>query len=291
MRAHGRVRHEAAAEDVVHEAVVYRGEAHAQVMRHDAAHALAAAARAARGSVVHGLPEPEAAREAEGAEPSQVPHGRARLHRQRQKARIGRDHPLRAHAAPERQGGAAVGLVAVAERRVQRVEGALRLAPGLAVRHVVPLDVEAKARALPEQALPAQREKELRHEVFEHRPRPAGHAPVAVLGDQGAGEPPPVPPRDLAPGHAEIARQPGLAREQVVKPLRELARALVPADAEEPAARVVERAEVHRLVERLGPGGEVRAPVVREPAPGPRTARRSARPGGSAWIFPCARAP
>ena len=232
------------------------------MVRHDAAHALAAAARGARGRVVHGLPEPEAAREAQRAEPPQIAHRRLRLHGEGQKARVRRDDKVRLHSPPERQRGAAVGLVAVAQRRVEREKRALGLAPWLAVRHVPALDVEAKARALIEQAVPAQRQEELRHEIFEHRARPAGHAAVAVLGHEGAGELAPVPPRHVAARHGEIAREPRLAREQVIEPVRELASALVPADAEEAALSVIERRELHRVVERAGARGEVGPRVI-----------------------------
>ena len=260
--AHGRVGHEAAAHYIVKQAVCNGGQAHAEVVRHDAAHALAAAARGARGRVVHGLPEPEAAREAQRTQPPQIAHRRLRLHGEGQEARVGRDDEIRLHAPPERQRGAAVGLVAVAQRRVEREKRALGLAPGLAVRHVPALDVEAKARTLVEQAVPAQRQEELRHEIFEHRARPAGHAAVAVLGHEGAGELAPVPPRHVAARHGEIAREPRLAREQVVEPLRELARALVPADAEEAALSVIERRELHRVVERAGARGEVGPRII-----------------------------
>ena len=97
--AHGGVGHEAAAHHVAVEAVGDGCEAHAEVVRHDAAHALAAPAGGAPAGVVHGLPKPIAAREAQGAEPPQVAHGGAGLHGEREKARVGRDDKLRLHAA------------------------------------------------------------------------------------------------------------------------------------------------------------------------------------------------
>ena len=71
-----------------------------------------------------------------------------------------------------------------------------------------------------------------------------------------------MPPRHVAARHGEIAREPRLAREQVVEALRELLRALVPADAEEAALFIVERRELHRVVERSGARGEVGPRVI-----------------------------
>ena len=183
---------------------------------HPAGHRLPVGAQAASGRKVQRLHRSPAPPEPEVFDPPEIAHRRRGLDRQREEARVRRDHQLVAHAAPQRQLRAAVGLVAVAQRGVERVEGALRNAPGLSRQMPPLLHIHAEARALVQQARTVQGQKQRGHQVLEHGPRPARQTPVAVLLHLRSAESPPVAQRGLPPRHGEVAREHRLARHQVV---------------------------------------------------------------------------
>ena len=200
----------------VFEGVDRRQDAHAHMVGHPARHRLPIGAQAAPGRIIERLHRSPAPPESEIPDPPEIAHRRRGLDRQREKARVRRDHQLVPHAAPQRQLRTAVGLVAVAQRGVERVEGALRDAPGLSQQMPPLLDVQAEARALVQQARAVQRQEQGGHQVLEHGPRPARQAPVAVLLQLRPAESSPVPQRSLSPRHGEVACEHGLARHQVV---------------------------------------------------------------------------
>ena len=152
VRAHGGVCQKAAADAAVAEGVGRGEDAHAHVVGHPAGDALALVPAAARGREVQRLIEAVRPARPEALEPAQVFDRCRGVDREREKARVGgRDHvPL--GAPPQRQRLAAAGLVAVAQRGVERVKGALRDAPGLAREDLPPLGVEAEAGALGQEA-------------------------------------------------------------------------------------------------------------------------------------------
>ena len=218
------------------------------MVRHHAAHDLPAAARARAGAVER-VEKSVLPQQPERREPAQVAHRRARLHRQREKAAVWREHELFIHARLQGQRCAAVRLVAVAQRAVEREVRALRYAPRLPRAHAPPLHIEAELRALPQQRVAHRRQKQLRHQVLEHRPRPRHAAAVVVLLHLRARQGAPVLARHVAPRHGEVRCQPRLARQQVIVTFRPLAAAGVDADVHQPPLRVVERAEVHAVAE------------------------------------------
>ena len=140
-----------------------------------------------------------------------------------------------------------------------------RSGPRSPVGHVPALHVEAEARTLPEQRTAAERQEELRHEVFEHSPRPAGQAAIAVPAHEGAGELAPVPRGHVPVRDGIIARQTRLAGQQVVAALAGAPRPRVKAYAEEPARPVVERGKVHAVTHFQGLRGQVGATVFPQP--------------------------
>ena len=218
------------------------------MVRHHAAHDLPAAARARAGAVER-VKKSVLPQQPERRESAQIAHRRARLHRQREKAAVRREHELFVHARLQGQRCAAVRLVAVAQRAVEREVRALRYAPRLPRAHAPPLHIEAELRALPQQRVAHRRQKQLRHQVLEHRPRPRHAAAVVVLLHLRARQGAPVLARHVAPRHGEVRCQPRLARQQVVVTFRPLAAAGVDADVHQPPLRVVERAEVHAVAE------------------------------------------
>ena len=234
------------------------------MVRHDAAHDLAALPTAP-GREVHRLPQPEAPAAVDFGEADEVAHRGVRRDGQGEVRRVWRADRVRAHAPLQRQRGAAVRLVPVGERRVQREERALALPPRRALGHVPPLHVEAKARALPQQGTALQRQKQLGHQVLEHRARPARQTAIAVAADQRAAELPPVPGAYRAAGHGVVAGQARLAGHEVVAALAQRVLRGVVAYAEQAAPPVVERGEVHALRQRRGAPGQLVAAVLAQP--------------------------
>ena len=169
VRAHGGVGEEPPPHLISAQRVARRQQAHALVVRHHAAHDLPAAARARAGAVER-VEKSVLPQQPERREFPQVAHRRARLHRQREKAAVRREHELFVHARLQGQRRAAVRLVAVAQRAVEREVRALRHAPHLPRMHAPPLHVEAELCALPQQGVAHRRQKQLRHQVLEHRP-------------------------------------------------------------------------------------------------------------------------
>ena len=252
VRAHGGVGEKPPPHLISAQRVARRQQAHALVVRHHAAHDLPAAARARAGAVER-VEKPVLPQQPERRESAQVAHRRARLDRQREKAAVRREHELFVHARLQGQRRAAVRLVAVAQRAVEREVRALRHAPRLPRAHAPPLHVQAEFRALPQQRVAHRRQKQLRHQILEHRPRPRHAAAVVVFLHLRARQGAPVLARHVAPRHGEVRRQPCLAREQIVIALRPFAAAGVDADVHQPPLRVVERAEVHAVAEHLRP--------------------------------------
>jgi len=208
-------------------------------MRHVAAHLFAVVTAAAPRREVQRLDEAPAPERAEALQPPQVLCRVLRLKHQREKAAVRRDDHVRVLTALERERRAAVRLVAVAERRVERIIRALGHTPRLAREAAALLCIEAEFAALVQQTVAVQRQEQLRHQVFKHCPRPARKPAVAVLLELAAAQPPPVLYRNIALCNGNIACQHRLARHQVVPPT---GGAVVRA--------VVERGKVHGRCER-----------------------------------------
>ena len=147
-------------------------------------------------------------------------------------------------------------LIAVVFAAVEREIGTLGNAPGLPDRHASPLRIEAEAAAFIQQASPLRRQKQQRHQVFEHRARPAGQAPVAVLLQLSAAEPPPVPQRHVALGDGKVACQHGLARHQVVAAARAAALRRVIRNIKQLAHRIIKRRKIHRREQGVDATGQ-----------------------------------
>ena len=280
--AHRGVGQKAAQDTALTEGVGGGQHAHAHVMGHAASHQLALVPAAARGREVERLVKAEAPARTEALQPPEIPDRGRSVDRESQKARVGGDDHVRLLPAPERQRSAAAGLVAVMQRGVERVKGALGDAPGLAREDLPPLRVDAEARAFVQQAAALVGQEQRRHQVFEHRARPAREAAEAVLLQLRAAQAPPVPHRRLAPGDGQIACQHGLARHQVVPAAEAAPRLRVEADIEQAAIAVVEQREIHCAAERLDAPGERRLAVFEQRLPqgGERRAEVAAVHGG-----------
>ena len=211
VRAHSRVLRDPVLHGPAAQHRADRRETHAQMMRHHLAHHLAAGAARASGREIQRLIESVFSSHAEPLKLAQAPHRSVRLDQQAQECAVGREHQLRVHAAPQRQRRDAVRLVAVVQLLIQREISAFGDAPRQPRGGAPPLAVETKFRALPQQRLSHQRQKQLRHQILEHRARPRGHAAVAVLLHLRAAELPPESARHVALGDGEIGRQPRLA--------------------------------------------------------------------------------
>ncbi len=261
-RGHGRLGHKAAAHDAVQKAVCRRDEAHAEVVRHDAAHYLSPSVGAAAGREIHRLPQPVAPAGVELRKAPQIPRRGVWSYGQGEVSGIRSVDRVLVHAALQRQRGAAVGLISVRQRGVKREKRALALAPRRAVGHIAALHVQAEPRALPEQRAALKRQKQLRHEVFEHCPRPARQPAIAVAAHERARKLPPVPHRHRPVGHGIVAREPRLAGHEVVAALAALPRTGVITYPEEPSGLVIERGEVHAVAQFQRAGGKVGAAVL-----------------------------
>ena len=244
---HGRVGKEAALYAALLHRVCGGQDAHARVVGHGAAHRLPAVAAAAAGGKIQGLNKAVASQSAKALQAAEIFHRALRLGAESQKAAVGRDHHVLLLTPLQGQSGTAMGLVAVAERAVQREKGALGDAPGLAGKDPALLGVETKAAALVQEAAPIEGQKQLGHQVFKHGARPAGKAPVAVLLQLGPAEPAPVLFRHVPLGYGDVACQHGLACHQVVPAAGAPFFGSVIADIEETPPRVVQRRKVHLL--------------------------------------------
>ena len=226
--------HRAAAQDRAR-----RRKTHAEMMRHDLPDDLAArAARAARCEVDR-LIKPVFAAHPERLEPPQIPHCRAGLDQQGEKRAVRREHEFLVHPAPQRQRADAVRLVAVAQMLVEREKTALRSAPRQRRPGAPSLAVDAELRALPEQRFAHQRQKQLRHQILEHRARPGGQTSVAVLLHLRAAELPPHSARHVTLRDREECRQPRLARHQIIPAGRGFKRVPVQPDPQQPPRRII----------------------------------------------------
>ena len=164
---------------------------------------------------------------------------------QGEKARVRGDDKLAVHVPFEGESARAVGLVAVVHARVEGEKRALRAAPRQTRgRHAAALGVEAEAPRLPEHRPGDERQKQLGHQVLEHRARPARETAPAVEGELRPAERLPVADGHLAPGAGDVARQPRLGRHEVVVARRGHARRGVEADIEQPPLLVVHRPQV-----------------------------------------------
>ena len=180
------------------------------MVRHHAVHDLPAAARACARAVER-LPEAVLPRQTARSESAQIAHRRTRCDGQREKGAVRREHELTVHVRLHGQRRAAVRLVAVAQGAVERKVRALRHAPRLPRAHAPPLYAQAEFCALPQQGIALRRQKQLRHQILEHRPRPRHAAAVVVFLHLRARQGAPVLARHVAPRHGEVRRQPCLA--------------------------------------------------------------------------------
>ena len=227
------------------------------MVRHHAVHDLPAAARACARAVER-LTKAVLPRQTARGESAQIAHRRTRRNGQREKGAVRREHELTVHVRLHGQRRAAVRLVAVAQGAVERKVRALRHAPRLTRAHAPPLYAQTEFRALPQQGITLRRQKQLRHQILEHRPRPRHAAAVALVLHLRARQGAPVLARHVAARHGKVRRQARLALEQVVIPLGALAAAGVDADVHQAALRVVEQGKVHAVAERLRPRRKLR---------------------------------
>ena len=249
--AHRGVGEKTAQDAPLAERVCRRENAHAHMMRHPAAHDLPLVPAASTGREIHGLVKAEAPPDAEALQAAQVPDRRRGVYREGKKARVRGDHQILVLPALERERGAAAGLVAVIERRVESEKGALADAPGFARVNLAPLRVETEARALMQQASLCVRQKQRRHQIFKHRTRPAGKTAKAVLLELGAAQAPPVLFRRLAARDCEITCEHGLACHQIVPAADAAFFRRVIGDIEQPTLLVEEEAKIHCAAERF----------------------------------------
>ena len=236
-------------------------------MRHVAAHLLAVIAAAASGCEVQRLYKAPASKRTERLKVPEVAYAALRVYREGEKARIRRDDHVRVLPALERERGAAVRLIAVVKRAVERVERAFGYAPRLARPHAPFLCIQAEFAALVNEAAAIYRQEQRRHEVFKHRPRPACKPAIAVLLKLRAAQMPPVAHRHVALGARDIACQHRLARHQVVPAARTAPVLRVIADVEQSARLVVERGEIHLRHQRVQPRGKSVLAVFRHCLP------------------------
>ena len=157
-------------------------------------------------------------------------------------------------------------LVAIAQRCIQRVKRAFGYAPRTARCAALFLDIDAEARRFVQQTVPRQRQEKLRHQILEHRARPAGHAAVAAGGAHHARQSAPVTPRHVAPCNGRIARKPRLAGHEVVKPRRGQALFEIDAYVHQTAPEAVEYRKVHAVEKRPHASGKLAEPLRDQPA-------------------------
>ena len=222
-------------------------------MCHVAAHFFAVVTAAAPRREVQRLNKAPASERAEALQPPQILRRVLRLKHQCEKAAVRRDDHVRVLPALERERRAAVRLVTVAERGIKRIVRAFGHAPRLAREAAALLRVETEFATFVQQAVTVQWQKQLRHQVFEHRTRPARKPAVAVLLKLTAAQPPPVLHRHVALRNGDIACQHRLARHQVVPPARGVVVRAVVADIEQAAPRIIERSKVHGRGKRREP--------------------------------------
>ena len=156
-----------------------------------------------------------------------------------------------------------MGFVAIAPGRVEREKGAFGDAPGPSGLDAALLRIQAEAAALIEQAPPLERQEQRRHEIFEHRARPARQAAIAVLPQPRTRECAPVAARRLAPRDGKIAREHGLARQQIVPAARGAFAPHVPADHEQIARFIVKKGKIRLLRHPAQTGSKLFFPRLR----------------------------
>ena len=149
-------------------------------------------------------------------------------------------------------------LVAVAERGVKGIEGALGNPPGLAGEPAPFLHIEAEAGAFVEKACPKEWEKEHGHEVFKHGPRPAGKTAIAVLLELGAAQALPMAQRHLTAGEGNVACEHGLACHQIIPAARPALLFRVIADIEKLPPLIEQRRKVHGVEKSSEPFFQIR---------------------------------
>ena len=173
------------------------------MVRHHAVHDLPAAARACARAVER-LPEAVLPRQTARSESAQIAHRRTRCDGQCEKGTVRREHELTIHVRLHGQRRAAVRLVAVAQGAVERKVRALRYTPRLPRAHAPPLYAQTEFCALPQQRIALRRQKQLRHQILEHRPRPRHAAAVAFMLHLCAGKGAPVLTRHVAARHGKV---------------------------------------------------------------------------------------
>ena len=237
--------HESTPDAVISEIICNGKHAHAQMVRHAAAHLFALGRSAARGGEVERLEKSVACPHAALFEPTQIGNGGAGVNGEGEKACIRRQYKLCVLAALERKPSTAVSLVAVVKRRVERVKRAFGYAPRTAAAAALFLNVNAEFRRFVQQTVLRQRQEKLRHEILKHRASPACHAAVAARRAHCARQPAPVPARHVAFGYGGVARKARLACHEVVKPRRGRAFFEVYADVHKAAPDAVKYRKIH----------------------------------------------
>ena len=186
VRAHGGLRHKHILHGSVFHAVGYRQHTHSQMMRHVAAHPLAAGGPASGRGKINSLDKSEAAYGALSFETPQVCYGGLGLDQQGEEGGVGGYDQLPVLTSFQGKVRAAVRLVAVIERGVEGEKRAFGYAPEPAAAFASFLNVHTILCRLVQQAVRCKGQKELRHEVLEHGTRPACHSLIAAGGTHGS---------------------------------------------------------------------------------------------------------
>ena len=192
---------------------------------------------------------------------TQVGHRRARRHQRCQGGGVRCYHPLVGRRAAQRQPRHALRCVLVSQRAVGGGISTFADAPGqvllagksalLLHRHLAGAGQRAACGLVQHQRW---------HQVLEHRARPRAQADLGRGGLERPAERGPVAGRHVALGDGPQAGQPRFRRQQVVVAGVELLLGNAPADVQQTAPRVVEKAELGGLGQRPAASGQRQQP-------------------------------
>ena len=208
--AHARVRHEPAAHHAVQQHVGQRYQRHALVVGHeggDAAHA--AAGLLARGGEIQRLDKAVAVASATPRQAQQVAPRGDRFDLRRQQRGVRRNHAFGRRRAAQRQPRCALRPVLIGQRGITLGMRRFRHAP-----RQVPFAAEQALLAHRDDGRSVQQaafglvDQQHRHQVLEHRARPALQTDAVAVREGGAFKPRPVLHRHVALGDGQQAGQP-----------------------------------------------------------------------------------
>ena len=194
---------------------------------------------------IDGIVVPVTGEQPQRGQPPQVAHGFPRRETDREQGRIGGHDHLLLCLALQSQLGHAECPVLIDPVEIQVRKGRFRDPP----RHPMPprifhLDGNGAPRSLVQERIRQGALKDQRHEVFEHRPRPAEENPAPTEGRVGAAQRKPVLEGNIPPGNRDKAAQSRLAGQQIVECPVAAALGHVVADGEQPALGIVEKTHV-----------------------------------------------